>query len=162
MGGPVTGPSAQQSFLNAARAYPASQPHCVQQATLVDTCYIPVDSHPTRTPPLSTTFGPRQASLSTPCLNSTSLACEAASPPALLNLFLGRRPSNRDPRRTPLFLHQPSLLRPASLSTTLRSSTSLGSRARVYSWGGALLLGLRPSNLLKAARAYPSLQPHRV
>ena len=68
----------------------------------------PCRQPPHSTPPLSTTFGPRQASLSTPCPNSTSLGCEAGSPPAVLNIFLGRRPSNRDPRRTPLFLHQPS------------------------------------------------------
>ena len=43
--------------------------------------------------------------------DSTSLGCKAGSPHAVQKIFLGRRPSNRDPRRTPLFLHQPSFFK---------------------------------------------------
>ena len=62
----------------------------------------PLDSTPVDNLPYSTSL----------CVdtmpNSTSLGCNDGSPPAVLKIFLGRRPSNRDPRRTPLFLHQPS------------------------------------------------------
>ena len=122
-GAPVTGPSAQQSFKSSQSLSIFATPPCLA-ATLVDTCDNPVAQPPHSTPPLSTTFGPRQASLSTPCPNSTSLGCKAGSPPAVQKRFLGRRPSNRGPLSTPTALAQPSLLRQASMSTTLRYSTT--------------------------------------